>query len=187
MDDCIVEIHINELTQLFNSLDPSPFYEKELDRDAEEYLVRSARDLPTKSLKAVVVFLGEPSRIPDEERMLSEAIHVHFSRQGRRLRRELRELLHRGWLNLGIGLTFLAACLIGGQVILQLMDESPIARVVQESLLICGWVAMWNPLEIFLYDWWPILGQCHIYDRLSRIHVRIVYNSVSGFPPITSQ
>jgi len=33
---------------------------------------------------------------------------------------------------------------------------------------------MWRPLEIFLYDWWPILGQRRVYDRLSRIPVRLL-------------
>jgi len=27
---------------------------------------------------------------------------------------------------------------------------------VRESLLVGGAVAPWRPLEIFLYDWWPI-------------------------------
>jgi hypothetical protein len=180
-EEGIIEMHVNELNQLFNSLDPSPFFEKELDRNAEENLVRSAQDLPAKSPKAVVVVLSKPSGIPAENQLLSEAIHAHFSRQGRRLRRQLRALLRRGWLNLGIGLTFLAACLIGGQIALRFMGDSPVARVIQESLLICGWVAMWNPLEIFLYDWWPILSLRRLYDRLSKVRVHIMYSSISSF------
>jgi hypothetical protein len=43
----------------------------------------------------------------------------------------------------------------------------------EQGLLIVGWVAMWRPLEIFLYDWWPILGERRIHDDLSRIQVRI--------------
>jgi len=35
-------------------------------------------------------------------------------------------------------------------------------------------VAMWRPLEIFLYDWWPIVGERRIHDRLSRIDVQVV-------------
>ena len=62
------------------------------------------------------------------------------------------------------------------------MGETHVSRVLQESFLIGGWVAMWKPLEIFLYDWWPILSQCWIYDRLSRIQVRIVYDGVNSSP-----
>jgi hypothetical protein len=33
---------------------------------------------------------------------------------------------------------------------------------------------MWKPLEILLYDWWPILSERRLFDRLSRAQVRIV-------------
>jgi hypothetical protein len=42
---------------------------------------------------------------------------VHFARQSQRLRRELRELLRRGWTSLAIGLVFLGASVIGGAVV----------------------------------------------------------------------
>lgn len=31
-----IEISLNRLTQLFNSFDPSPFHERDLDREAED-------------------------------------------------------------------------------------------------------------------------------------------------------
>ena len=33
------------------------------------------------------------------------------------------------------------------------------AEIARESLTIGGWVAMWRPMEIFLYSWWPILRE----------------------------
>jgi len=50
-----------------------------------------------------------------------------------------------------------------------------LAEVFRESLLIGGWVAMWRPLEIFLYDWWPIRAEVRLYDRLAAMPVRVVY------------
>jgi hypothetical protein len=43
-----IEISVSRLQQLFNSLDPSPFYERDLDHDAEEYILGSAEELPLK-------------------------------------------------------------------------------------------------------------------------------------------
>jgi hypothetical protein len=40
-------------------------------------------------------------------------------------------------------------------------------EILGHSLLIGGWVALWRPFEIFLYEWWPILGEARLYDRLS--------------------
>lgn len=33
-----IELRLRELAQLFNSLDPSPFIERDLDSDAEEFI-----------------------------------------------------------------------------------------------------------------------------------------------------
>ena len=35
---------------------------------------------------------------------------------------------------------------------------------------------MWRPIEVFLYDWWPILGEVRLLERLSRMPVRIQYH-----------
>jgi hypothetical protein len=34
---------------------------------------------------------------------------------------------------------------------------------------------MWKPFEVFLYDWWPIVGERRLYERLSRIKVQIIH------------
>ncbi len=34
---------------------------------------------------------------------------------------------------------------------------------------------MWRPLEIFLYEWWPISLERKLYERLSAMPVRISY------------
>jgi len=47
----------------------------------------------------------------------------------------------------------------------------PIGRVIEESLLIFGWVANWRPIEIFLYEWWPIVRRRNLYQRLAAAQV----------------
>jgi hypothetical protein len=41
-----IEIRLASLHQLFNSFDPSPFHERDLDQDAEDYLVESSDEFP---------------------------------------------------------------------------------------------------------------------------------------------
>jgi hypothetical protein len=172
---CIIEMRLRELSQLFDSLDHSPFREKDLDRNADEYIVDSIKELPSRAPCELVIYLDQPASLPNEGNVIEEAIHVHFARRAQVLRRELRQLLRRGWLSLGIGLSFLITFFLIGQFIRHIMGEGQWPTLLRESLLIGGWVAMWKPLEIFLYDWWPILGERRIQDRLSRIKTRIVY------------
>jgi hypothetical protein len=37
----LIEIHVSDLKELFNSLDPTPFLKRDLDREAEEFIVSS--------------------------------------------------------------------------------------------------------------------------------------------------
>jgi hypothetical protein len=70
---------------------------------------------------------------------------------------------------------FLALATAIGDAVASYFDESRLAGVLREGLLIGGWVAMWRPLEVFLYDWWPIRAEVRLFDRLSAMPVRIDY------------
>ena len=78
-----------------------------------------------------------------------------------------------------IGLLFMAASVITGDLIASMLKDTRFAGVARESLLIGGWVAMWRPLEIFLYDWWPILAERKLFDRLSVMPVTIALRTPS--------
>ncbi len=158
---------------MFDSLDPSPFVEKDLDLDAEEYIVESLRDLPAGPAPTLVIHLDKPNLVPEEREEIGNAIRDHFARQSRRLQRKLRLLIRRGLLSLCIGIGFLAAAFGIAEAVRGLLGESGWLQLFEQGLLIVGWVAMWRPLEIFLYDWWPIVGERRIHDRLSRVEVMV--------------
>lgn len=169
----VIAVHLVELNQLFNSIDPSPFHERDLDRDAEKFIVDWAKEFPAEKPLALLVHLDKPGLTPDVGDTVRDAVHTFFRSRSEQTRKRLGRLFRIGRTSLLIGLLFLAACLIGGDWIVRLLPASRLAGIVRESLVIGGWVAMWRPLEIFLYDWWPILNERRLYDRLSRMAVRI--------------
>ena len=69
-----------------------------------------------------------------------------------------------------IGLLFLGTCLLTTHL-LEFAETNALGGVLRESLTIGGWVAMWRPMEIFLYAWWPLLRPRRIYENMS--HVRV--------------
>lgn len=77
------------------------------------------------------------------------------------------------------GLLFLAACL-GVSELFAKIGQSSSSMILKESLTIGGWVAMWRPLEIYLYDWWPIRVEQRMLERLARMRVTL---SPSPAPP----
>jgi hypothetical protein len=175
----VIEIRIAELRQLFNAIDPSPFRQRDLDPRAEEFIVDWARDLPMDKPWALVVHLDRPAGRPDEAAALREAIHEYFGQRVVASRRTLRELFRRGRISLVIALAFLTASIAVGDAVAGYLGDGRLGEVIREGFLIGGWVAMWRPLEVFLYDWWPIRADGHLLQRLSTMPVRIEYKDTA--------
>ena len=175
----LIEVHVAELKQLFNAMDPSPFREKDLDPNAEEFITAWARELHGDAPLGLVVHLDRPAGLPDEPALLRDAIGEFFNYRSEMTRRRLRRLFRTGRITLLIGLGFLAASILAGDLLTKAIDQ-PLGDIVRESLLIGGWVAMWRPLDTFLYDWWPIRAEARLFTRLSLMPVRITYGGKAG-------
>jgi len=174
-----IEVRVAELRQLFNEIDPSPFHERDLDPKAAEFIVEWSRDLPATARLALVVHLERAAGPPEEAAVLRDAIHEFFHQRAVGSRRQLRELFRRGRTSLTIALVFLAASIAASDALAMSFPDAHATGVLREGLLIVGWVAMWRPLEVFLYDWWPIRTEARLYDRLSAMPVRIEYHSTT--------
>lgn len=164
-----VDLKLKSIAQLYNSFDPSPFHERDLDDAAAEYIEDAVRELHGSDPHIKLVIHLYEHVDTDATAKAMDAIHHYFAYRAHVSRLKLRQQLRIGRLSLLVGLLFLGFCFelsvlfgaYGGAI-------APIAR---EGLLIIGWVAMWKPLEIFLYDWWPILGQIRLYEKIATVPV----------------
>ncbi len=160
-----IDIRLSNLQQLFNSFDPSPFHEKELDPDAEEYLVSSVDEFPiARRMKLVIHLPGDQMALP-ESSQVAPAIRNYFRYKHAEATRRLRFHFRDGRVALFQGLMFLFACMIVRQVALNIGIPF-VSGIAAEGFLILGWVAMWRPLQVFLYDWWPLRHQIRLYGKL---------------------
>jgi hypothetical protein len=176
----VIEVHIGELKQLFDAIDPSPFRDRDLDPKAEEFIVGWAKDLPRDASLALVVDLDREAGLSDEAAVLRDAIHEFFRHRAETYRQRLRELFRVGRTSLVIGLVALAGAIAFGDFLANLMKGNRLGEIARESLTIGGWVSMWRPLEVFLYDWWPIRNEARLSERLSAMPIRIRYANAAG-------
>jgi hypothetical protein len=176
----IIQVRVAELRQLFNAIDPSPFRERDLDPRADEFIVEWAGDLPRDASLALLVQLERAAGLANEAAMLGEAIRQYFKERAASSQRKLRELFRRGRISLLIGLAFLSTSIAVGDALASYFRDSRFAEVLREGFVIGGWVAMWRPLEVFLYDWWPIRAKVRLLERLSTMPVRIQYDETAS-------
>jgi hypothetical protein len=165
-----IEINLSRLPQLFNSLDPSPFRERDLDPDAEDYIVGSAEEASRQHPLALVIHLPADQLPAQGLPGVREAIHNYFAYRRDQESRRLRLLFRDGRIALLIGLGFLFCCTLLRKLAVSFGNDSA-SDIFGEGMLIIGWVAMWRPLEIFLYEWVPIRRRCRILAKLAEMPV----------------
>ncbi len=161
-----------------------PFRERDLDPKTDTYIVEWAQELPATQSLYLVVHLGNPSVTGQDAVMVGEAVHAYYAHGALATRRRLKKLFRLGRISLLIGVVFVGVAAGIGEAVASLFTKERYATLVHESVVIGAWVALWRPMEIFLYDWWPIRAEARLFERLSKLHVRLVaMGKEDGAPP----
>jgi hypothetical protein len=168
-----IAVRVRTIGQLFNSFDPSPFREKDLDAGVEAFLTGWVRELPEGTPFTIAVHLPTEEAARPETAGVGEAFAHYFEYRAQVAEQELRELFRIGRRFLAIGVVVLAACLTASQVAARMIPNAVVARVLEESLIIVGWVANWRPIEIYLYDWLPIRRRVRLNRRIAAAPVEV--------------
>jgi hypothetical protein len=168
----LIEIELREPRQLFHTLDPAPFRERDLDAQAESYLLAAAREIHPRKAAKLVIHLPESLLDSEDARSLAAAVRNYFDYRAADTLLQLRRLLFNGAVSLVIGVLFLLGCLSARRLVPGPADEE-LNLILGEGLLIIGWVALWRPLEIFLYDWWPLWQLRREQLRLAHLPVEL--------------
>jgi len=166
------ELELRRIDLLFNPIDPSPLEDRDLSPEVEEFIVSWAEEYPPNAALALRIHL-ELWPTDDPSSLVRTAVHNYFSYRASVNHLHFRRLMKRGRSSLIIGLLFLVACLLASRLLFG-SAESTWAGIGRESLTIAGWVAMWRPMEIYLYDWWPLRRGGRIYKKLGHMPVDVV-------------
>jgi hypothetical protein len=170
----VLEIYLADIRRLFNSMDPAPFRERELDPNAADYIIEWAEELTGKGALELVIKLGQPLGAGDDPAMVEQSVREYFQRRAAATRRNLRHMLRLGRISMLIALLFLGPVIVIAESAAHMVQTERYAALIENSLVIGAWVALWRPLEIFLYDWWPVRAEARLYDRLSQMAVSTV-------------
>lgn len=167
-----IEIQLQDINQLFNTIDASPFHQKDLDADAEEFIVSWAREFPLRDPLVLSIHVAQesPSHTPAE--LVEQAVCNYFTYRAGLSRLEFRRMMREARLSLLIGLLFLSLCLLAAGLLQSALPRGW-PEIPREGLTIAGWVAMWRPLQMYLYDWWPLLRRWKTFEKLGEMKVEI--------------
>lgn len=171
-----IEVRIKDIQQIFDARDPAPFRERDLDDDFVEYIVSSAKEFSLLTpLKIVIHIEAELKEITPEA--IKESIREFFDYKIDIQESELKSFLKRAQMFLGIGLFALFICIGAAQNIKPPEETPSFIGILREGIVILGWVSMWKPIELILFDWYPLYEKIRLYRKLRKTDIQILLNS----------
>lgn len=174
----LIEVRIKNTTQLFDVRDPSPFHERDLDDDFVEYVMASVREFSNATPLKIVIYVEEAERPELSREIICESIRSYFVYRTDLQRGDLKTFMRRAQLFLAIGLAILVACISISQN-LQVPEPPGAIGVLREGVVIFGWVSIWKPIELILFDWYPLYQRLRLYKKLLATEIEVLFTARS--------
>lgn len=171
-----VSLRLRHLGQLFSSFDPSPFWDRDLDRDAAAFVEEEFADRPRD--RPWVLNISTADHYDYTHSDVQEAVKHYYARLADSARHKLREQLRIGRISLAVGIGVFLLCMVGRE----LFERAPLPRVLDEGLILLAWIALWLPIEQLVSDMIPLIRQRSFYQHLARIRVHL--HRVSSEPAV---
>ncbi len=158
-------VKVASVEQMFNPLDPQPLDIRDLDVEIADWITQWAEEQRGDGPIAIEVLVSDHSAV-GHEAAVANGIRNHFAYQRWATARRLSRLWHDGRISLIIGLSALITLTTVSRLIVSSGDNATLS-LLREGFAVAGWVAMWHPMQIFLYDWWPIRRELKTFQRLA--------------------
>ena len=169
-------LELNDVDQLLIAPYSLFYGKRKLNADAEEVIIEEAEMASTNDHFHLKIHLRKSDSDRNDE--IQIAIHQHFSYRRKKSERQLKKILRLGWQSLKISFVFLAVLVSLTYVIIKLLPEGRLSLTFQELLIILGWVALWRPADLLLYEWRPFKREVNLFSKLEQCEVEIVLGSI---------
>ncbi len=168
----LIEVRIKNPLQLFDARDPAPFRDRDLDDDFVEYISSTMREFSHKTPVKILIHIvdGGADELPHEE--VRAAIKSYWAYQIELFERELKIFFKRAQLFMFIGVLVLILCITIAQSI-SVPSPPGFLGVLREGIVIFGWVSVWKPIELLLFDWYPLFEKVRLYRKLLATDVEL--------------
>jgi hypothetical protein len=164
----VLELTLKSQSELLDGMAPSCFGGQILRHEIADYFLEQIAAIPRKKPIKLILYFPEAEFVQADHiaRVIKEYFESCRSIEQRRLHRVLRD--GRVALLMGLVVLFIANGLAEG-IRATSLRRLPIE--LANGLEIFGWVALWRPAELLLYEWIPVRSKKNQLARLAAMEV----------------
>lgn len=161
----IIDVAASRVEDLYNNFDKSaPYVRRDLNSDLADYLAGCARELGRMPF-TIRVTLGA---FPDRRRLsrIRRSFKSYFLYLAELEVRKMFVMARRSAIFFAIGVAILAAIAWLDRSLGP--EQSILANVFGQGLMVLAWISLWEALAIFLIEWFPHRKNVSLYRRLAQ-------------------
>lgn len=166
-----IKISIDQYTDIFNDLDPSPMKSRDINQELLMYLTDSSDDIPLKH-KLRLLIVG-PTKIKDvdKEKKVKAGLHIYFSLYILSLKKKIHLAYEK---SIKYFLAFII--FIGLSYYLEpIMSLNVATQTLEEGLSIGAWVFLWEAMDQIFFSNRETVTEEKKYKRLREAKIRFQY------------
>ncbi len=166
----VIDLKISSPSEIYNPLDPDPDAEKDLNSSTVEYFLQAMEEVSSDERDRAKIVLYLENSLYQNEGLRSSMEHAIPSYFKKRLSVEYHKYLQeqeKGRRYLIRGMIFLIACIVLSSIIITVFGSSDVVYAIGQSFVVIGWVALWKPVEFYLYDNRDLKNHLNILHDLS--------------------
>lgn len=158
----MIEVGLDQYSDIFNAWDPAPFKRREIDPDLELYLEQSCEEIPSRYPIELFFTITRGSKNEQLEAETREGLKNSFIFKRYFLRKKLKKTNTQILLCILLGFALLWI----GAILSNRSEETLLFSLLVDSLLIGGWVFLWEAVSLFFFTNRELYHQYRVYQRL---------------------
>lgn len=112
-----------------------------------------------------------PSPGPDDARRIAASVATYVTARRADAGLRMVALRREGVRTLGVAAVFIAACLLAWLTVEIYPHEGLLKDLARDGVVIAGWVALWRPLDLLLFDTWLLRRDRRILEAVAAMPV----------------
>jgi hypothetical protein len=183
-----ITLHLDRGEYFFVAPDLDPLHQKAIYEPGVDTVFTKVRAGRLRDAVRLTLFLPPDQITPGLELRLKESMKDYCLYQVNQFQQSLNMQRRLGRRTLWVGLTILVIALIlsglGGYIMENATSKFMIGLggFMFNGFMIIGWVSLWTPTSMLLFDWWPDAVSKRTYEKMAEMPVVIRSENPDNLP-----
>lgn len=157
----MIEISLDDYSELFNGWDASPVKRKGLEPELMDYLEQASTEIPLKEKTELCFYMPTPLRDSDKEARSIKAIINNFRVELAMIEKQIK----RNYRRLVVYIIFAIIFLFAAYFLRNASGLSMLTNILIEGFFIGGWFLLWEAFSLFFFDTHEIVIRKRLFQR----------------------